>query len=160
MTRIKKFLKNNYKRLIAYVFALLLVAGVFCQLFSFDEFLALLVSFNFVGGATMAYILGISIVILEVFALPFLLQVKLSFVARVVSMIFGWVVAVFWLVLPFYLLVTYPYVMNIGFLGTVIDIPLGWGAVMIGLALSLLALWSSWGLWPAQNKKSVSQKGL
>lgn len=138
---------------IAYIFAGILVILAFCQLFNFGDFLKLLVSFNFPGGKVIAYLTGGLIVTIEVFSLPFLLRLKLSQTMRVVSMVCSWLVPLAWLKLALWLVLTSNTVANFGILGTVVKLTPGWWAVFVSIAIGILSVWVSWGLWPISAKK-------
>ncbi len=135
-------------RQVACFYAAILVIFVLAQLFTFDEFTILLTEFNFPGGAPFAQLVAVVIVVSEVFALPFLLELSLSPLMRIVSMILGWAVPIIWIKLAFWLIFSATTVTNIGYFGTVISLIPGWWAVFFGIALGILAGWSSWGLWP------------
>lgn len=133
---------------IAYIYAALLIIFAVSQLFNFNEFLTLLESFLLPGGAPVAHLLGGIIVISEVFALPFLLGMRLSPIMRIISTILGWLTALIWLKLAFWLNLTINTISNMGFLGTTVHLTPGWWAVFFSLSLCLLAAWAGWGLWP------------
>ena len=132
----------------AYLYAALLIVLAVSQLFNFDEFLTLLESFWLPGGVVVAHLLGVIIVISEVFSLPFLLGMRLSPIMRIISMILGWLTALIWLKLAFWLNLTINAVSNIGFLGTTVHLAPGWWTVLFSLSLCILAAWAGWGLWP------------
>jgi hypothetical protein len=67
---------------------------------------------------------------------------------RIVSMVFGWVVPVIWLGLSLWVMVTTNAITNIGFVGTVLTLTPGWWALLFSLALAILSVWASWGMWP------------
>ena len=138
---------------IAYMYAIILIVFVLAQLFTFDDFLTLIESFWLPGGAPVAHLLGGIIVISEVFALPFLLGMKLSPLMRIISMGLGWLVPLIWLKLSFWLVLTVNAVSNIGILGTKVRLIPGWWAVFFSLALGILAAWASWGLWPLVGQR-------
>jgi hypothetical protein len=138
---------------VAIFYACILTVFALAQLFSFDDFLGLIESFWLPGGAPAAYFLAAFIVIAEVFTLPFLLQMRVSGMFRFVSMVLGWVVPAIWLILCIWLLSTTNAVDNIGFLGTVVMLAPGWWAVLFSLALGVLAMWTSWGMWPKIRTK-------
>ena len=140
--------KTKDSEKIAYFYAGLLVIIVLCQLFTFDEFLKLIVSFNLPGGEVMANFIGSLIVVSEVFALPFLLRIDLSPLMRIVSMVFSWVAAASWLKLSIWLIISDNLTSNFGLLGTLVHLSVGWWAVFFCLAMCVMAVWSSWGLWP------------
>lgn len=132
----------------AYLYAALLIIFAVSQLFNFDEFLTLLESFWLSGGAPVAHLLGGIIVVSEVFALPFLLGMRLSPTMRIISMILGWLTALIWLKLAFWLNLTINAVSNMGLLGTTVRLEPGWWAIPFSLSLCILAAWAGWGLWP------------
>lgn len=145
--------KTNDVKRIATFYAILLVILAVAQLFTFDQFLQLLVSFEFPVGDQFAYLTGALIVLFEVFALPFLLRMPLSPAFRWFSMICGWLAATVWLKIALWLVLTDSTVANVGYLGTVIDLMPGWWAIFIASALGILTIWASWGMWPVKRKK-------
>jgi hypothetical protein len=143
--------RTKESRQISYAYAIVLIVLVLCQLFTFDKFLTLLQVFAFPGGDVTAHLVGSLIVISEVFALPFLLELNLSPLMRAVSMVFGWMVPLVWLILALWLIFATNSVTNIGLLGTVVAVIPGWWAVYISIALGTMAAWASWGLWPGKR---------
>jgi hypothetical protein len=138
---------------IAILYAVIVTVMAVAQLFTFETFLQLIEAFGLPGGRQTAYVLGSLLVVSEVFALPFLLRFDLSPAFRWVCMGFSWLVAAIWLFVTLWVTVTNAPVVNVGFLGTVVDVMPGWGAVLISFALGILAAWASWGLWPRLEKK-------
>lgn len=136
---------------IARFYAVLLIALAIMQLLTFDRFPALISSFWLPGGQQFASFLAAFIVICELFAVPFLLRLKMSQGARVVSMVFGWVVPSVWLGIAIWLQITINDVSNVGFLGATIPVAPGWWAALVSVALGVLAAWASWGQWPARK---------
>jgi hypothetical protein len=133
----------------------LLLAGFFVlmvvgQLFTFEDFPAALAAFQLFGESLAVIYAGI-IVVLEVLALPFLLGLSLSRAMRAVSMICGWLVIVFWLVVSIF--GTIANVSNSGLLGATVTLPAGWWGVCFCVALGVLAVWAAWGSWPLTRKK-------
>jgi hypothetical protein len=133
---------------VAVLYAGILVVFIVSQLFSFEEFLALVQSFQLPGGDTLAYVSAALIITVELFALPFLLRMQLSIAFRYVSMLCSWLAAVAWVYISTWLLLSNSQVDTVGFLGTVISVMPGLPALLISLSLCVLAVWSSWGLWP------------
>jgi hypothetical protein len=150
--------KSKESQNIAYMYAAILVIFAVAQLFTFDNFLILIESFWMPGGKTFAYLLGSSIVVSEVLAIPFLLQIKLSPLMRIISMVMSWLVPLLWFIISIWLMVTINAVSNFGLLGTTVDLLPGWWTVFISIALGVLAAWASWGLWPCQKPKSKKLK--
>lgn len=84
------------KRLLVfpYAAALLLTALVVCQLVTFDKLVGVFNGYNAVWGK----LLLAGIVISEVFALPYLLRMRMSYAARVCSLLLGYLAIFLWLV--------------------------------------------------------------
>ncbi|MDB5161670.1 MAG: rane protein of unknown function [Candidatus Saccharibacteria bacterium] len=138
---------------IATFYAILLVIFAVSQLFTYESFLQLMVSFGLPGGTQFTYFLTSLLVVAEVFALPFLLRLPLSRAFRWFSLGCAWLVPVIWM---FVTVVVAGYDLpadNIGFLGTVVSIMPGWWAVFISTAFFILAAWASWGMWPGKTRK-------
>lgn len=139
--------------MISILYAVFLVILAVTQLFTFDTFLQLLGTFDLPGGEQGAYLLGSLLVVSEVFALPFLLRMSMSPAFRWLSIGLGWLAAALWVFISLWLVLTEPIVINVGFLGTLTDLMPGWWAVLVSVSLLILAIWSSWGMWPAKVKK-------
>ena len=145
--------KTDISKQIALIYAALLVIMSVAQLFSFEDFLQLVPSFNLPIGSGLSHALPAILVASEVFAIPFLLRMALSPGFRWFSMFLGWLVAGLWLFISSWVVMTHQPVETIGFIGTVTNlIPGGW-AVCMSLAFAILAAWASWGLWPATKTK-------
>jgi len=140
---------------VAYLYAFILVVFALSQLFTFDEFTKLFNTFSLPGGEVAARLVASMIVICEVFALPFLLRLKLSSLMRIVSMVMGWLVPLIWLKLSLWQLIFDNSVANMGFLGTIVTLVPGLWTIFICLAIGLLAAWASWGLWPLPLTKKT-----
>ena len=138
---------------IALLFAGILVVMAVAQLFTFEEFLPLVERFNLPLSPELIYAVGPLIVVSEVFALPFLLRMRLSTAFRYLSMFLSWLAASLWLYISLWLAISYVPVETVGFLGTVINFMPGWSSVFISVALVILTIWSSWGLWPGKTSK-------
>lgn len=138
---------------VAIMYAAIIVVFAVAQLFTFEEFITLVESYGLPGGVVFAHFLAAYLVTIEVFALPFLLRMRVSTAMRVVSMACGWLVALIWLGISLWLVFSVNSVGNVGFLGDVITLVPGWWAVFISVALVSLSAWSSWGMWPLSRKK-------
>jgi heme/copper-type cytochrome/quinol oxidase subunit 4 len=145
--------KTQNVKTIGLLYAIAILVFAVSQLFTFEGFLTLLDSFGLPGGSSTAQVLAAVIVIAEVFALPFLLRMRLSPAMRVVSMVCGWLVALVWLALSLWVMLTVNAISNIGFLGDVIPLVPGWWTVFFSAALGILAAWASWGMWPLARTK-------
>lgn len=143
--------RTNESKRIALIYAVILVIMSVAQLFSFDKFLVLLEGFELPGAATGQLVAAL-LVVSAVFALPFLLGMKLSRAMRWLSMIAGWAVPIIWLALSIWVNLSDLAVGNIGMLGASVTLLPGWWAVFVAIGLGILAAWSSWGLWPGRRK--------
>lgn len=144
--------RTTESRSAAYLYALILIVFALGQLFTFDEFTALIGTFYNFGGMLVPRIIASLFVVSEVFALPFLLGMRLSNVIRYASMALSWFVPVGWLAITLWLNIANVQTKNVGFLGTKVELVLGWWTVSFVLSLAILAIWSSWGLWPGKRK--------
>jgi len=138
---------------VAILYAALLVTFAVAQLFTFDEFIELVPNFQPPLGDALVYAIAPLIVTVEVFALPFLLGMALSPAFRWLSMACGWLAAGLWVGISAWVVFTQPAVETIGFLGGIGELTPGWWALCIPIALSILAIWASWGLWPGKRTK-------
>ncbi|MBC7943012.1 hypothetical protein H7X68_00725 [Candidatus Saccharibacteria bacterium] len=135
------------------LYAAVLVVLSVAQLFSFESLLPIVTDFSLPGGRPLAYFLAAFIVIAEVFALPYLLQMRLSSAMQLVSMVTGWLVAFLWLGIALWLTISDSTVTNIGLLGDVVAVAPGLISILIGLILGILAGWSSWSIRPLLRTK-------
>ena len=149
---------RDAKRIALFYAGVLLIMAV-AQLFTFDTFLTLVTGFGFPGGVQYAHFLAAFLIVCEVFALPFLLRMRLSVAFRWVSMVFGWLAAVIWIKITVWLVVQDGVTDNVGFLGTVAPTMPGWWAIFMAIVFGILAGWASWGLWPRRSgTKEVSKR--
>lgn len=140
--------------IIALFYAFLLVIMATLQLYAFEKFIPLIGQFGLPGGQGMAAFVACLLVVSEVFAVPFLLRMRLSPLMRLVSMALGWLVALLWLKLSLWVMMSGQAVDTIGFLGARVALPVGWWVVFYAAGLLVLAAWASWGLWPQRRKRS------
>jgi hypothetical protein len=147
--------KSQYVRTISLLLAGIFTAFAFSQLYSFDEFTEIVASYGLFGGADTAEVFAAVIVVLEVFALPFLLRMRLSRLMRVMSMGCGWLVVFVWALISKWLVLFTSGQENVGFLGGVAQLSPGWWAVFVSVALGILSAWASWGMWPVAKKKRL-----
>lgn len=141
--------KTDLSAKMAILFAGILTIMTLAQLFTFEDFLLVLASYNLPFSAASSYFIGALLVSMGVFSLPFLLRMTVSHAFRWFSMICSWVVVAVWLKLVLWLAIVSPGVETVGFLGSLTQAP-GWWALLFVVALVILAAWSSWGLWPAK----------
>jgi hypothetical protein len=142
-------LRTSRIRVVALVYSMILVTLALAQLYSFTEMLVIVQGYWQQSNEVGAYVLATGIVISEIFALPFLLRMRASHLARWVSMALGWLAAAIWICVSVGLMLTAPDVPNIGLLGDVIAIAPGIPALTLSLLFGVLAAWASWGMWPS-----------
>lgn len=138
-------------------YAVILVVFTAAQLFSLEKFIPLMETFGLPGEHTGRFV-AITLVICGVFALPFLLRMKLSIGMRWVSMIAGWVVPALWLAVSLWIHLTDTSVANAGLLGASVSLEPGWWMVCVSAGLGVLAAWSAWGLWPGVAVTPLERK--
>jgi len=145
--------KSKESQRAALLLAAILLIMLVAQLFSYDHFPALIASLWFPGGEQSAQFLAAFIVVAELFALPFLIRMKVSIGFRVMSMLMGWIAVAIWIKIALWAMLATNRSSNIGLLGDTISIAPGWGIVCVSIALGVLTVWASWGLWPIQRRK-------
>jgi len=129
------------KSQIAYFYAFILMVFALAQLFTFDEFLQ---SINSLGAhiePIVSNLLGVLIVVSEVFALPFLIDMKLSTPVRAIGRVFGVLAPLIWLKLSLWSVLTGITVKNLGILGDKFQLAPGWWAVALSIFLLAMAIW-------------------
>lgn len=146
--------RSDSAKQMSLLYASILVVFLVAQLFTFDTFIKFAPSLNLPISERWAYALVPIIIVCELFAIPFLLRMKLSIAFRWFSMILGWFVPLLWFCMSLWVVTMQPDAESIGFLGTLVDLVPGWWAVMLSLALGVLAAWSSWGLWPGHRSQT------
>lgn len=133
--------------------AALLLAGILIvmlvgQLFTFEKFPDVLQNLGFFSSDASASVASALIVVFELAALPFLLRMRLSILARICSMVAGWTILAYWLVVAICLNVTVNLSDNSSVLGGTISIPVGAWMITFFMALTVLHGWASYGMWP------------
>lgn len=149
--------KTKDSAIVAKVYAAILVVMVVLQLFSFPDFVNLFYGFSLPGGHVFAVALAGIVTTAEVFAVPFLLGMRLSRAFRAFSMFLGWLAPSIWLFILMSLIAANEAVSNSAILGSKLTVPPSWGLLFLTLALALLAAWASWGLWPFRHTRSSVQ---
>lgn len=146
--------KTKSIRSVSLAFACVLILMAVAQLFTFEKFPDVIAGFWLPGGLPLPHILAALFVIGEVIALPFLLFMRLSPAMRIVSMMAGWLVVAAWLAVSLWQNVTMnSTIANNGLLGATVSLPVGWWSVLVCIAFGILAVWTSWGMWPYGHSK-------
>lgn len=139
---------------VALLLAAILIILAVVQLFSFSKFSAVIDDMWLPGvNGAMPKVLAAFIVTAEVFAVPFLLRMRLSPLMRLASMVLGWLVVAWWLYVLTWQNVTATALANNGLFGATLGLPVGWWSVCFMLGVAVLAGWASWGLWPFPLRK-------
>ncbi len=132
--------------------AAVMVMLVVAQLFTFEDFPNVIHEMAISGiGDSEAILIAALIVVGEVFAIPFLLGMKLSPLMRIVSMVLGWLIGLWWLMATIYQVIEAPGIGVIGLLGATISLPAESWVLLIVMSVIVLIVWASWGLWPIRR---------
>ena len=123
--------KNRLIRGVSIALAAIFTAMVVAQLFTFEKFPE----------------------VIAVFALPFLLSMRLSPLMRVISMVSGWIVAAAWLAVSIRLVATGSDTDNGGLLGATVALAPGVWMIVGCTLLATLVGYVSWGMWPRVRRK-------
>ena len=145
--------RSEITKNVALGYAVILVVMVILQLFSFEKFIPLMQDYRLPGGHGTATLVACVIVFCEVFALPFLLRMRVSPLMRWFSLACGIIVPLLWTWLAVTVLMAENTLTNSGMLGTKLAVPAGAAQLILSLILFALAAYSTWGLWPTLRKK-------
>lgn len=135
-------LRGKYGAVMGLVAAAIMIGFAVLHLFRIDTFVPELVT-ALGGNRTLAGLVGGSIVTAEVFAIPFLLRIRLSVLAQYVSGALGVAVPLFWSLLAIWLLGTPT---STAQLGEFVALPSTWLLVVADIAWLLFAYVTLWSL--------------
>jgi hypothetical protein len=141
--------RTQASNIAALVLAALVTIMVVGQLFTYEKFAEVIDKLGFLPDKGAAAVVAALIVVFEVGSLPFLLRMRLSPLACIVSMAAGWIMLIFWLGLSLWLNITLSLASNGGVLGDTIQLPVDWWMVSFFIALATLDGWACYGLWPS-----------
>ena len=146
--------KTKDSALAAQVYAGILVVVEVVWLLGFDRFVAALDSYGLPGwnGGLVA---AICLSLFGIFALPFLLQMKLSPAMRFVSMVSSWLMVALWLTLSVWSTVFSDQIPSVALVAPVLELPPGWWMITLATGIGILCVWSTWGLWPYGHRSSL-----
>lgn len=145
--------KNRFVSVASVAVAVVFVAMAVAQLFTFEKFPDVVALMGLPGDILVADIRAALIVVFEVFALPFLLSMRLIPLMRVSSMIMGWIAAVAWLGVSIRLAVTGVEIDNGGLLGATVALAPGIWMIVFSAVLVGAIAYVSWGMWPRMHRK-------
>ena len=138
-------------RNLAWVYAAILVVMALGQLYAFEKFIPLITAYGLPGGETMATVIASLIVFAEIFALPFLLRMRVSPLMRWFSLACSVIVPATWIKLSLFALITNKSLESGALLGAKIEVAVA-TQLVIALALLALALYVAYGLWPKYKR--------
>lgn len=127
----------------------LILAGIFIvmavgQLFTFEDFPATLSGYWLLGSQANASLLAAFLVTAEVFTLPFLLRMRVSPLMRLLSLACAWFVAITWLILGAWVVITPNALSNAGVLGATVSLTPGLWQLLFSIALMWLVGYITW----------------
>mgnify|MGYP001791589010 CR=1 FL=1 len=128
--------------------AVFFVALATTQLFAYENFPGIIASFGLPLNDVGVKLVAALIVISEIFAIPFLLRMKLSPLMRIISLKSGWIVLLFWLVIGIWQNTVDFKIPNTGLFGSEIILPCGWWTISFITIFIVLMVYSTIGLWP------------
>ena len=123
-------IKNKYEQLVAWFLGGIFLVLSLVQLVRFEKFITFIEGYISSDGAAMGQVIAAILVTLEVFALPFLLRMKLSPLMRIVSIVCGWLASL--LLLSLALLLAY---------STQVAVKIGMFVLIANFASSEWAVW-------------------
>lgn len=148
--------RSDTAKIAAWAYAAVLVVMAIGQLYAFEKFIPLVAEYGLPGGDTTATLVAALVVVTEVFALPFLLRMRVSPLMRWVSLACSVAVASIWVKLSLWAYCTMVVIANSGMLGTKVTVPMGIVSLGLSVGLLVLALYCVWGLWPVKARKHKS----
>ncbi|MDB5165847.1 MAG: rane protein of unknown function [Candidatus Saccharibacteria bacterium] len=145
------------------VAASLYLAGFFTiaavlQLFAFESYPGVIQSYGLPFADGFALPLAALVVVLEVFAIPYLLWMKLSPPMRLVSMISGWLALAYWLGVGIWQGIVDFTIANAGLFGAKLLMPQGRWLVCYCAVLLILMIYVVWNMPPSVLRKKPLAK--
>ncbi len=131
-----------YPQLFIWLLVLIFILMSAAQLIDLQSFVDVFVKYNLPHSEASPQITAAILAITEVFALPFLLRMNLSYYMRWFSLLCGWAAVLLWACLTFWALGKGLDLSNIGYFGFV-SWPLGLSSVLYVIILVLLMAFSS-----------------
>ena len=132
--------KHNRAYWRAFVLGMVMLCLALAQLFTFEDFPALIEMMRMLGGTSMAWVLAIVLPLLELGSLPYLLSMRVNGKMRRISMWSGLVGSVLWLAITIWTSIKMGMSVESGIFGGTIATNSGWWSVLF----SALLVWSYW----------------
>ena len=145
-------LVSAYSRVVGLGYAGVLAVLALAQLFSFEAFIDILPAALYMGFGASAALVAPLIVVVEVFSLPYLLRMAVSPALRWVSLVFGWLVPLFWLGVA---VIAGPEVANTGILGDVIALS-ATETLLLSLLMIVFAAYTHYHFYKSRSTHRLS----
>jgi len=134
--------KNSF--FVSVYVAVFFVVSSLSQLISFEDFPGVITGFGLPIDPAFNSVITALVVTLGVFAVPSLLQMKLSPAMRWFSRVSGWLVLIWWLFIGVWQSFVEQMIPNTGLFGADIRIPCGWWLVSYMVVLLTLNGYVAW----------------
>ncbi len=144
--------RSNLARNAAWFYAFVLTIMALGQLYGFEKFIPIISDYWLPGGHGTDTLVACLIVMAEVFALPFLLRMRLSPLMRWVGLASSVIVPAIWIKLSVFSFVQGAPLANGGIVGYAVDVPTMTIQLVLSFFLLALALYTAYGLWPNRKK--------
>lgn len=124
--------------------AFFFVVAALTQLFAFESYPDVIRSYGLPMANELSLPLAAVVVCLEVFAIPYLLWMRVSRLMHLVSFVCGWLVLMYWLGVGVWQSIVDFHIVNAGLFGAKLLLPQGWWLVSYITVLIILMAFVSW----------------
>lgn len=146
--------RTRYASKVAWILTITMLVMALLHLIRIDKLLPIID--DILPGSVMWGVLFVClIVVVEVFALPFLLGMKLSPLARIFSGFFAVLAPLGWTCLTIWTIGDYE---TTGQFSSYVDVMPGWGLLMLNYLWLALSYWSLWLLGYDKSFKQLSRR--
>ena len=138
--------------------AFFFVVAALTQLFAFESYPDVIRSYGLPMADELALPLAAALVCLEVFAIPYLLWMRVSRLMHLVSFACGWLVLLYWLGIGVWQSIVDFHIANAGLFGAKLLLPQGWWLVSYMTVLIILMALVSRSSRPVMRRSSIGKK--
>lgn len=138
--------------------AFFFVIAALTQLFAFESYPDVIRGYGLPMANEAALPVAALVVCLEVFAIPYLLWMRVSSLMHRVSVASGWLVLLYWLGIGVWQSIADFHIANAGLFGSKLLLPQGWWLVSYVTVLIILMTFVSWSSRHAKQRNSISTK--
>jgi hypothetical protein len=124
--------------------ALFFTVSALTQLYGFDSYPNVIASYDMPLLSDVNLLAAALLVCLEVFAIPWLLWMNLSYLMRIVSLVSAWLALLCWFIIGVWQSLVGFYIPNAGLFGAKIMLPQGWWLVSYSVVLLILLGYVTW----------------